>query len=126
MTRGAVAAAVAVAVFIVAAAGCATTVRTAEPMSIAGRAGEILATGRAEVPGPDGMVTVAADEVVSVRLVDRDGVERPVRLTVRELVDGCVDDLDADGCLAAHAVVDEPAVTRRDTHVDKTQVAAVG
>jgi adhesin HecA-like repeat protein len=108
------------------ASGCATTSLTASPAQLANRAGDIVANGRTTVPHLDGgdAVTVAGGDIASVRVIDRDGVERPLRLTVHELVEGCVDDVESPDCLASHTVAGKPAIERRKTRVDKTQVAA--
>jgi hypothetical protein len=106
------------------AAGCVTTTRTAKPLQVANHAAAIVRDGRAEVHTQSGPLAVSASEVVHVRLRDPDGVERPVRLTIGELVAGCVEDTLAPGCLAARAI-DDPMVLRRKTRVSSGKVASL-
>jgi len=103
-------------------AGCATTSRPLRAMQVADHAGEILRDGRARIPGEAGEVTVGADEVIEVRLMDADGVERPARITVRTLVEGCAGDATSPACLASR-VVDEPVVTHRHVRIDPDKVS---
>lgn len=103
------------------AAACSTQHTALTPVDLARQAGPLLAEGSAEVAGAGGSVRVSADELVDVRV--REGeLERPVRLTVRELVAGCAGGLGAPGCLAARAAV-EPALERRQLRFDRERTA---
>src|SRR5262245_53212550 len=104
------------------ATGCSQSVRTVEAMRVAGHAGELVRDGEVTIAADDGTpVTVRGDEVVNVRIADADGLERPARLTVHTLVEGCVDDVTAPACLAGH-LVDRPLVRRRKTRVDPDKI----
>jgi hypothetical protein len=119
MTRG-----IGILAIALAAAGCVTTTSSLKPLQVADHAAAILRDGRASVPTLSGApVTVNASQVVHVRLRDHDGVERPVRLTVGELVAGCVGDTLAPGCLAASAI-DDPMVLRKQVRVHSGKVAS--
>lgn len=112
-------------VMVVGAGACATTRAAVTPIEMAQQAGPIVREGGAEVTGARGVVRVAADEVVEVRAREGD-LERPIRVTVRELVGGCVGGVEAPGCLAAR-VVDEPAVERRRLRFDRERTGtAIG
>ena len=113
------------AVAAVAGSACATTRAAVTPIEIAQQARPLVQEGRAEVTGAGGVVRVSADEVVDVRVREGD-LERPMRVSVRELVGGCVEGVTSPGCLAAQTV-DLPALERRRVRFDGTRAAtAIG
>lgn len=112
---------VAAAVVAAVGSGCATVRTTVTPFELAREARPLVRDGRAEVAGLQGTVRVSADEVVQIRV--RDGqLERPARVTVRELVAGCVDDLHAPGCLATQ-IEDAPVIERRRVRFSRERAA---
>jgi hypothetical protein len=105
-----------------AASGCATVNRPVSAGQLTGYASDFVAHGSADVAGLDGTTTrVRADEVITVRITDHDGVERPVTLTVRALVEGCTTDVTSPACLASRAVNDT-VLTRRKVKADENRI----
>ena len=102
-----------------AASACVTTHNALTPLELAQQARPLVQEGRAEVTGVRGALRVSADEVVGVRIREGD-LERPMRVSVRELVAGCVDDVTSPECLAAKAV-DEPALDRQRIGFDRAR-----
>lgn len=95
------------------ATGCVVHSRTVMPIDLAREAKQVVATGKATVLAKEGLVEVSADELVFVHLREDGGTERPVQLTVRALVEGCVDGLDAPGCKAGRSADDQPALKKK-------------
>ena len=96
------------------ATGCVVHSRTVMPIDLGREAKQVVDTGKATVLAKEGMVEVSADELVFVhRREDDGGTERPVTLTVRALVEGCVAGLDAPGCKAGRAADDQPALKKK-------------
>jgi hypothetical protein len=93
--------------------GCVVHRRTVMPVDLARESKAFVDTGKATVLAKEGMVEVSADELVFVHLREDGGTERPVELTVRALVEGCVDGLDAAGCKAGRASDDQPALDKK-------------
>jgi len=71
------------------------------------------------VTGLRGAIRVSADEVASIRVREGD-LERPMQVSVRELVGGCVDGITTPGCLAGQAV-EEPAIERKQIRFDRSR-----
>ena len=110
---------------VLAATACSQSVRSLGPMRVASHADTIVRDGVATIPDENGdPVTVRADEVVTVRITDPHGLERPVRLTMRSLVEGCVGDVRDPACLAG-SVVDKTVVRRTKTRLDADRIVAV-
>src|SRR5690349_21399147 len=105
-------------------AGCAVRVTTANPSELATHAPAFAQTGHAELLRRDGNVTVSADERVTVRIQEDEGLQRTETLTVRELVAGCNAVGPDTGCLARR-VIDEPVLHHRERHVDETRTATL-
>ncbi len=103
--------------------GCIVHRRTVMPIDLAREAKQVVATGKATVLVKEGMVEVSADELVFVRLRDDGGTERPVELTVRALVEGCVESLDAPGCKAGRSAEDQPALKKQRYELSGSKVA---
>ena len=99
------------------ASACATTRMTVTPLELAKQARPLLQEGSAEVTGPRGTVRVSADEMANIRVREGD-LERPMRVSVRDLIGGCVDGVTSPGCLAEQAV-DEPAIERQQLRFDR-------
>ncbi len=95
------------------ATGCVVRSRTVMPVDLAREATSLVANGKATVLAKEGMVEVDADELVFVHLREDGGTERPVELTVRALVEGCVDGLAAPGCKAGRSAEDQPALKNK-------------
>jgi hypothetical protein len=114
---------VAVVAALALATGCATTTHRVRPYQMTDYAETLARDGRATIPTEEGEVTVRADEEVEVRVIDHDGVERPMTITVARLVEGCAIDVTAPNCLAGR-VADEPVIARRKTHLDADSVVA--
>ena len=109
----------------VAVSACATTRTAVTPIDLAQQAGPLLQDGRADVTGIRGTVRVSADEVVEVRVREGD-LERPVRVSVRDLVRGCVEGVTSPGCLAGQSV-DAPVLERRRIRFDRGRAStAIG
>jgi len=100
-----------------AASACVTTRAAVTPLELAQQARPLVQEGSAEVSGLRGPLRVSAGEVASIRVREGD-LERPMQVSVRELVAGCVDDVTSPGCLAGRAV-DEPAIERRRVQFDR-------
>jgi hypothetical protein len=114
---------VAVVAALALATGCATTTHRVRPYQMTDYAETLARDGRATIPTETGEVTIRADEEVEVRVIDHDGVERPMTITVARLVDGCAHDVTAPNCLAGR-VADEPVLARRKTRIDADSVVA--
>lgn len=99
---------------VVALMGCIAHKRTVMPVELAREARTFVAEGRATVTTTEGTVDVSADELAFVHLRESKeaSLEIPTKLTVRRLVEGCVTDIDAEGCLAGRTA-DEPALRKR-------------
>lgn len=111
-------------VLLALATGCATVSHPIRPMQLTDHTAALLAEGRARVPVEDGsLVTVRADEVIDVRIAEG-ATERPVRLTVRELVAGCGGGVTEPSCLAGRAV-DQPVITRRRSRLSGEAMVGV-
>jgi hypothetical protein len=95
------------------------------PLELGQHARELVTTGTANV-GPYGsQVHVEASERIDVRLAEGN-TQRPARLTVGELVQGCVDDIQAPSCLAQQAGNDL-TLLRRERHLDRGKLeTAIG
>jgi hypothetical protein len=109
-------------VVLVLVAGCAVRTTTATPSELAAHANAFTQQGRAELIRGSGNVVVSADETVTVRLEEGDGLQRTATLTVRELVAGCKLDGADEGCLARRAI-SEPVLKHRERQFDDDQVA---
>jgi hypothetical protein len=109
----------------IAAGACATTRTTVTPIEIAQEAAPILRDGSAEVIGLKGKVRVSASDMVDIHVREGD-LERPMRVSVRALVEKCIGGVQTPGCLAGQAV-DEPALERHRVAVDRPFVtSAIG
>ncbi|HEY5927586.1 MAG TPA: hypothetical protein VIV11_38140 [Kofleriaceae bacterium] len=108
-------------VAIVLLAGCAVRTTTATPSQLAAHAPAFTQDGHAELVRSTGNVRVSAEEQVTVRLQEGDGLQRTATMTVRELVDGCNLDGPDQGCLARRAV-EEPVLRHRERRVDDDRV----
>lgn len=104
---------------VFAASACVTTHNAVTPLELAQQARPLVQEGRAEVTGVHGVLRVSADEEVNVRIREGD-LQRSMRVSVRELVGGCVDDVTSPGCLAAQAV-NEPALERPRIQLDRAR-----
>jgi len=102
-----------------AAAACVTTHAAVTPIDIAQQARPLVQEGSAEVTGLRGTIRVSASEIANIRVREGD-LERPMQVSVRDLVRGCVDDVTAPGCLAEQAV-DEPAIERQRVQFDRAR-----
>lgn len=104
-------------------AACTRQTAVVWPAELASHAPELVEHGEATVYGTDSAkLRVSADEVIDVSLADGD-TQRPARLTVRELVSGCVADVGAPGCLARQATVERPITLRRPYRFSGTRLA---
>lgn len=76
--------------------------------------------------GLDGeQIELDADTFVEVLVKDVDGdTQRPMRLSIRDLVAGCVDDPQATSCLAVR-VRSEPGIEYRQLRFDKERMASL-
>jgi hypothetical protein len=102
-----------------AASACVTTRAAVTPLDLVQQARPLVQEGSAVVTGLGGTVRVSASEVANIRVREGD-LERPMQVSVRELVGGCVDGVTSPGCLAARAV-DEPAIERKRTRFDRAR-----
>jgi hypothetical protein len=103
-------------------AGCGVRTTTATPSELAAHSRAFTQQGRAELIRSDGNVTVSADEQVTVRLEEGDGLQRTTTMTVRELVAGCNLDGPDEGCLARRAV-SEQVLKHKERNFDGDNVA---
>ena len=101
------------------ASACVTTRAAVTPLEIAQQTRPLLEEGSAEVTGLQGTLRVSAEEVANIHVREGD-LERPMQVTVRELVGGCLDGVDSPGCLAGRAV-HEPAIERQRVKFDRAR-----
>jgi len=101
----------------IAASSCMTTRAAVTPLDLVQQARPLVEEGSAVVTGLGGTVRVSASEVANIRVREGD-LERPMQVTVRDLVGGCVDGVTSPGCLAARAV-EEPAIERKQVRFDR-------
>jgi len=102
--------------------GCATRTIVVAPAELARNATELSRDQRAVVYTLDGKpAEIRASERVAVSLRDGD-VQKPVTLTVGELVAGCERDAALPNCAAARIVGDK-ATVRRERSVDGDLIA---
>jgi hypothetical protein len=104
------------AIAVIAVSACVTARATVTPLDLVQEARPLVQEGSAVVTGIGGTIRVSADEVASIRVREGD-LERPMQVSVRELVAGCVDGVTSPGCLAGQAV-DEPAIERKRIRFD--------
>ena len=84
------------------AASCTRQTVVVYPSVLANQATELVHQGTATVYGTNGKPSrVAATDYTNVLIADGD-LQRPLHLTIRELVAGCETDLSAPNCLAGH------------------------
>jgi hypothetical protein len=109
---------------VIAVMGCVVHKRTVMPVDLAREAKTFVAQGRATVIAAEGTVDVSADELAFVHLRETkdSSLETPTKLTVRRLVEGCVADIDAEGCLAGRTA-SEPAMTKRSYEFSGSRLA---
>lgn len=96
------------------------------PQSLVPHARQLVTEGEVTLTGVDGEELVLdADKVVEVHVQDVDGeTQRPMRLSIRDLVAGCVDDPQATTCLAVR-VRTEPGIEYRQLRFDKERAASL-
>lgn len=87
---------------------------------------QLLTEGETTLIGLDGEeVELDADKLVEVHVKDVDGdTQRPMRLSIRDLVAGCVDDPQATTCLAIR-VRSEPGIEYKRLRFDKERTASL-
>src|SRR5688572_17451965 len=108
-------------VAVIALAGCASRTIAVAPSELARNAATLARDQRAVVYALDGQpAEIHASERVTINLRDGD-VQRPVTLTVGELVAGC--ERDAAPSCAADRAVGEKAMFRRERRLDSDIVA---
>lgn len=101
---------------------CARQKSNVVPPELALHAKELVADGEASVYGDKGeIVEVDADAQIDVRIVEGD-LQTPARLTIRELVAGCVDDTAAPACTASR-IGPDPITVRSKLKFDGSRAA---
>ncbi len=101
--------------FLLMIGACTVQKHAVMPVDLAREAKALSRDGHAPVFTNDGTVEVSADELAFVHLRDDDssGTERPVKLTVRALVEGCENNIDGPGCKAGRSAPDAPALIKK-------------
>lgn len=113
---------IALVVIVALASGCARQVSAVRPPELALHANELVTDGEASMHGDRGQtVVVDADTQVDVHIIDGD-LQTPARLTVRELVTGCVAGTTAPTCTAAKIGTD-PITMRSKLRFDGSRAA---
>jgi len=110
----------AIAALLALAACTAQTVRV-RPSELALRAPDIVKNGEADIWPLETHRHVRASDAIDVHIADGD-TQRPQRLTIGELVAGCVVDVKSPDCLA-HKAVDDLTYVRTERHLDKDKLA---
>ncbi|MGE3766064.1 MAG: hypothetical protein AB7L94_27660 [Kofleriaceae bacterium] len=101
---------------------CARQKSNVGPPEIALHAKELVDDGEARMYGDKGeIVEVDADTSVDVHIIDGD-LQTPARLTIRELVVGCVAGTDAPTCVASKIGTD-PITVRSKLKFDSSRAA---
>ncbi len=101
---------------------CARQVSAVGPPELALHANELVTEGEASMFGDKAeTVSVAADQQVDVHIIDGD-LSTPARLTIRELVSGCVAGTTAPTCLASKIGTD-PIKVRSKLQFDGSRAA---
>lgn len=101
---------------------CARQVSAVRPPELALHAKQLVTDGEADMYGETGeVVSVDADTRVDVHVIDG-ALQTPARLTIRELVTGCVDDPQAPGCTASKIGTD-PLTVRSKLKFDGSRMA---
>lgn len=105
---------------------CRTATTPIAPHTLTPHARQLVTDGEATIVGLDGQpIELDADKLVDVHVQDVDGdTQRPMRLSIRDLVAGCVDDAQASTCLAVR-VRSEPGIEYRRLVFDKERTASL-
>jgi hypothetical protein len=102
--------------------GCARQISAVGPPELALHAKELVDEGEASMFGDKGeTIEVDADAEVDVRIIDGD-LQTPTRLTIRELVTGCVEGTTAPTCMASKIGTD-PIPVRSKLNFDRSRAA---